>query len=58
MDFTRIDQRSGNSAPVLNKTEARQGVTGHNVRYVVMLGIAAVVVGFIIAYTVVHALFA
>jgi hypothetical protein len=50
MDFTRVDQRSGGAAPVLNKTEARQGVTGHNVRYVVMCGIAAVVIGFLLAY--------
>ena len=50
MDFTRIDQQSGDAAPVLNKTEARQGVTGHNVRYVVMWGLVAVVVGFVLAY--------
>jgi hypothetical protein len=50
MDFTRTEQHSGEPAPVLNKTEARQGVTGHNVRYVVMWGLAAVVVGFVLAY--------
>jgi hypothetical protein len=29
---------------------ARQGVTGHNVRYVLGFGIAAIVVAFIIVY--------
>ena len=33
----RPDQRS-----VLSKVEARQGVTGHNVRYVLWFGLAAV----------------
>jgi hypothetical protein len=31
-----------------NKT--RQGVTGHNVRYVLFLSIAGVIVGFLLAY--------
>jgi hypothetical protein len=31
-----------------NKT--RQGVTGHNVRYVLIFGIAGVVVGFVLVY--------
>ncbi len=29
---------------------ARQGVTGHNVRYVLLIGIAAVVIAFLIAF--------
>ena len=33
--------------PVLDPTEARQGVTGHNVRYVVMIGVALIVIAFI-----------
>lgn len=33
--------------PVLKSTEARQGVTGHNVRYVVVIGVALVVIAFI-----------
>ncbi|HEY7766191.1 MAG TPA: hypothetical protein VIB38_14465 [Aestuariivirgaceae bacterium] len=30
--------------------KARQGVTGHNVRYVLILGIAGVVLGFVLVY--------
>jgi hypothetical protein len=37
---------------VIPAPEARQGVTGHNVRYVLSFGIAAVVVAFIIVYLV------
>jgi hypothetical protein len=33
-------------APVLNTVEARQGVTGHNVRYVLLFGLIAVIVAF------------
>jgi len=35
---------------VESKTEARQGVTGHNVRYVLGFGVAAVIVLFVIVY--------
>jgi hypothetical protein len=31
-------------------TEARQGVTGHNVRYVLLFGILGVVIAFAIIY--------
>jgi hypothetical protein len=34
----------------LSATRARQGVTGHHVRYVLIFGIAAAVVAFIVAY--------
>ena len=34
-----------------NKT--RQGVTGHNVRYVLYFGLAGVIVGFILVYLVI-----
>jgi hypothetical protein len=37
-------------APVLTETEARQGVTRHNVRYVLFIGTAAVIVAFAIIY--------
>ena len=40
--------------PELNTTRARQGVTGHNVRYVLGFGIAGVVILFAIAYLAVH----
>jgi hypothetical protein len=32
--------------PVLDKVDARQGVTGHNVRYVLLSGLVAVIVAF------------
>ncbi len=36
-----------------NEDRIRAGVTGHNVRYVVVIGIALVVIAFIIIYAVV-----
>jgi hypothetical protein len=33
---------------VLDKVRARQGVTGHNVRYVLGFGLAAVIIAFAI----------
>lgn len=38
--------------PVVSKTEARQGVTGHNVRYVLGIGLAAIIVAFVVVYAV------
>lgn len=38
--------------PPMPTTRARQGVTGHNVRYVLGFGIAAIVVAFLILYLV------
>jgi hypothetical protein len=35
---------------VLSKEEARQGVTGHNVRYVLWFSLAAVIVAFAAVY--------
>jgi hypothetical protein len=35
---------------VVPTNQARQGVTGHNVRYVLGAGLAAVVVAFVIVY--------
>jgi hypothetical protein len=35
---------------VLPKDEARQGVTGHNVRYVLGVGLAVAVVAFVFIY--------
>ena len=37
------------SAEVVNTTRARQGVTGHNVRYVLAVGIVGVVILFVLA---------
>ena len=42
--------RPQGGAPEVNTTRARQGVTGHNVRYVLVFGIIAVVIVFAIAY--------
>jgi hypothetical protein len=36
--------------PVVSKTEARQGVTGHNVRYVLGFGLTAIIVAFAVIY--------
>lgn len=36
----------------ISTPRARQGVTGHNVRYVLAFGIAAVVIAFVIVYTI------
>jgi hypothetical protein len=33
---------------VLDKVEARQGETGHNVRYVLGFGLAAVIIAFVV----------
>jgi hypothetical protein len=38
--------------PVVSKTEARQGVTGHNVRYVLGIGLAAIIIVFAAIYAV------
>jgi hypothetical protein len=37
-------QNASEQRPVLSKAEARQGVTGQNVRYVLWLGLAGVVI--------------
>jgi len=38
--------------PVLSKNEARQAVTGHNVRYVLGFGLAGVIAAFVVIYVV------
>jgi hypothetical protein len=38
--------------PAVPATQARAGVTGHNVRYVLALSMAAVIVAFVIVYLV------
>ena len=42
---------------VVNTTRARQGVTGHNVRYVLGFGIVGVIIVFVLAYFAMHGLF-
>ncbi len=38
--------------PVLSKVQARQGVTGQNVRYVLWFGLAGVIIAFAAIYLV------
>jgi hypothetical protein len=49
---TRRNETEG--AEVVNTTRARQGVTGHNVRYVLTFGIVGVVILFALAYLIMH----
>jgi hypothetical protein len=37
---------------VVPAQQARQGVTGHNVRYVLGIGLAAVIVAFVLLYAI------
>jgi hypothetical protein len=48
------EQHSGQSGErtVVPTQQARQGVTGHNVRYVLGIGIAAVIVAFVVIYAI------
>jgi hypothetical protein len=52
MNMQDTQQRSpaGDSAPVVSPTRARAGVTGHNVRYVLAISLAAIVVAFAAIY--------
>ena len=53
MSSTHEHQRShqsGHQPVVLSKTRARQGVTGHNVRYVLGFSLAGVIVAFGLIY--------
>ena len=43
-------ERPAEHRPVLSTEEARQGATGHNVRYVLYFSIAAVIIAFAIIY--------
>jgi hypothetical protein len=54
MDNRREQVPGSSDAPpiVRSANEAREGVTGHNVRYVLGFGLAGVVVAFAIAYAV------
>jgi hypothetical protein len=56
-EYKEADRRAANQAatqqqPTVPTTRARQGVTGHNVRYVLGFGVAAVVVAFVIVYVI------
>ena len=45
-----LSQGDPEQRPVLSKVEARQGETGHNARYVLWFGLAAVIVAFAAIY--------
>ena len=53
-DRTEFGQRHLQSGQrtVVTTQQARQGVTGHNVRYVLGIGIAAVIVAFVVLYAI------
>lgn len=44
------EQRESEQRIVVSTQQARQGVTGHNVRYVLGIGVAAVIVAFVVLY--------
>jgi hypothetical protein len=44
-----FSRRAGPTA-CISKVQARQGVTGHNVRYVLWFGLAAIIVAFAAIY--------
>jgi hypothetical protein len=48
-EYQEADRRAGPQRP-LPTVRARQGVTGHNVRYVLVFGIAAAIICFWIVY--------
>jgi len=48
-EYKEVDQKAVQH-PALPARRARQGVTGHNVRYVLGFGLAAIIVAFIIVY--------
>jgi hypothetical protein len=50
-EYKEADRNSAPGSP-LPVPQARAGVTGHNVRYVLAFGILAVVIAFLIVYLV------
>lgn len=50
-EYKEADRRT-ERRPIIPASRARQGVTGHNVRFVLGFGIAAIVVAFLILYVV------
>ncbi len=53
-EYKEADRRTARDRPagqpVVATPQARQGVTGHNARYVLVFGTVAVIVAFIIIY--------
>jgi hypothetical protein len=50
LDMTSQNERAPDRRPVVSKVDARQGVTGHNVRYVLGFGLAGIVIAFAAIY--------
>lgn len=48
----RADSHDPDRPIVESTTEARQGVTGHNARYVLMISLSAVILAFALIYAV------
>jgi hypothetical protein len=46
------EQRENEQRIVVSTQQARQGVIGHNVRYVLGIGVAAVIVAFVVLYAI------
>jgi hypothetical protein len=46
------EQRESEQCIVVPTQQARQGVPGHNVRYVLGIGVAAVIVAFVVLYAI------
>lgn len=46
-DWSASEQR-----PVVPQTDARQGVTGHNVRYVLGFSVVAIIIAFVVIWLV------
>ena len=48
----RTNPATGQPQPVLTTQEAREGATGHNVRYVLGFGLAGIVIAFAVLYVI------
>jgi hypothetical protein len=48
--MTNESNQSSRHQPVVSTTQARGGVTGQNVRYVLLFGLLAVIIAFAIIY--------
>jgi hypothetical protein len=48
-EYKEVDQKAA-LHPGLPAPRARQGVTGHNVRYVLGFGLAGIIVAFVVVY--------
>jgi hypothetical protein len=49
-NLNHAPEGSPDNRAVLSTQQARQGVTGHNVRYVLVWGLAGIVVAFVVVY--------